>query len=107
MSPPIRDIPDCPLFNPAEKAKRTDPLTSFQAAVRAGGLASEHQRIILEALAVGPGTAEEIAGRIWLRKEQVGRRLGEFARAGLVRWTGATRPTTSGRASRVYEAVCA
>ena len=105
MSPPIRDIPDCPLFDPAAKAKRTDPLTSFQAAVRARGLASEHQRIILAALATGPGTAEEIAGRVGLRKEQVGRRLGELARHGAVRWTGATRPTTSGRASRVYEVV--
>ena len=105
MSPPIRDLPECPLFDPAAKAKRDDPLTSFQAAVRARGLAAEHQRAILEALATGPGTAEELASRAGLRKEQVGRRLGELARHGRVRWTGATRPTQSGRASRVYEAV--
>ena len=102
---PVTSAPGLPLFDSAAKAKRTDPLTSFQAAVRAGGLASEHQRAILEALATGPGTAEELAMRAGLRKEQVGRRLGELARHGRVRWTGATRPTQSGRASRVYEAV--
>jgi predicted ArsR family transcriptional regulator len=64
----------------------------------------DHERRILEALAAGPGTKDEIAGRCGLTEQQVARRMHGLAQAGLVEATGTTRPSASGRPERVWRA---
>jgi predicted ArsR family transcriptional regulator len=87
--------------------RRTDPVTSKLAGVAAREFKGDHERRILEALAAGPGTKDEIAGRCGLTEQQVARRMHGLARAGLVETTGATRPSASGRPERVYQATAA
>jgi len=94
-------VADLPLF------RRTDPVTSKIAGVAARELKGDHERRILEALAAGPGTKDEIAGRCGLSEQQVARRMHGLARAGLVETTGTTRPSASGRPERVYRRVVA
>lgn len=92
------------------RARRTDPATSKDAARQAGGLAAEHQRIILGVMQMRAHTgeardwtADQIAEWCDLDRHQVGRRLGELERNGLVRVTGNQRPTPRGRLARCYE----
>jgi predicted ArsR family transcriptional regulator len=92
---------DLPLF------RRTDPVTSKVAGTMAREFRGDHERRILEALAIGPGTKDEIAGRCKLSEQQVARRMHGLARAGLVETTGATRPSASGRPERVWKATAA
>jgi predicted ArsR family transcriptional regulator len=92
-------VADLPLF------RRTDPVTSKIAGVAAREFKGEHERRILEALAAGPGTKDEIASRCGLTEQQVARRMHGLARAGLVVATGGTRPSASGRPERVWRAV--
>jgi predicted ArsR family transcriptional regulator len=87
---------DLPLF------RRTDPVTSKVAGTMAREFKGDHERRILEALAAGPGTKDEIAARCGLTEQQVARRMHGLARAGMVEATGATRPSASGRPERVY-----
>lgn len=96
---------------PATRSK--DPVTSFVADRRAAPMREIHHGRILEALSE-PRTADEIAEVARLGKVQVARRLPELQRAGKVRPVieivdGAprsmTRPTPSGRPSRVWERV--
>lgn len=91
------------------RARRTDPETSKDAARRAGGLAAEHQRIILAVMqGTRPAldwTADEIAQWCDLDRHQIGRRLGEMLVRGLIRKTSNTRPTPTGRAAQCYEVV--
>ena len=85
--------------------RRSDPETSKAAgrAARETGLVGRHERLILEALAAGPGTKDEIAGRTGeLSEQQVARRMHGLHRAGLVEPTGETRPSRSGRPERVW-----
>jgi predicted ArsR family transcriptional regulator len=82
--------------------RRTDPVTSKIAGVAAREFKGDHERRILEALAAGPGTKDEIAGRCGLSEQQVARRMHGLARAGLVETTGTTRPSASGRPERVW-----
>ena len=92
-------VDELPLF------RRTDPVTSKAAgrAARETGLVGRHERLILEALAAGPGTKDEIAGRTGeLTEQQVARRMHGLHRAGLVEPTGTTRPSRSGRPERVW-----
>ena len=89
-------IDTLPLF------RRTDPVTSKAAGVAAREFMGDHERRILEALAAGPGTKDDIASRCGLTEQQVARRMHGLARAGLVETTGATRPSASGRPERVY-----
>lgn len=94
-------VDDLPLF------RRSDPETSKAAgrAARETGLVGRHERLILEALAAGPGTKDEIAGRTGeLSEQQVARRMHGLHRAGLVEPTGTTRPSRSGRPERVWRA---
>jgi len=97
MNTTFNPSPDLPLW----AARRGDPDTSHAAAAQLGGVRAEHQRLILEALAVGPGTADEIGRRCGLLAHAVGKRLGEMERAGLIAYTGETRPGSSGRMQRV------
>lgn len=97
-------VDDLPLF------RRSDPETSKAAgrAARETGLVGRHERLILEALAAGPGTKDEIAGRTGeLSEQQVARRMHGLHRAGLVEPTGTTRPSLSGRPERVWKATAA
>jgi predicted ArsR family transcriptional regulator len=90
---------DLPLF------RRTDPVTSKIAGTMAREFKGDHERRILEALAAGPGTKDEIASRCGLSEQQVARRMHGLARAGLVETTGTTRPSASGRPERVWRAM--
>ena len=95
-TPPLNTLP---LF------RRTDPVTSKIAGTMAREFKGDHERRILEALAAGPGTKDEIASRCGLSEQQVARRMHGLARAGLVETTGTTRPSASGRPERVWRAM--
>jgi predicted ArsR family transcriptional regulator len=92
---------DLPLF------RRTDPVTSQIAGDAAREFLGDHERRILEALAAGPGTKDEIASRCGLSEQQVARRMHGLASAGRVETTGTTRPSASGRPERVWQATAA
>jgi predicted ArsR family transcriptional regulator len=85
--------------------RRNDPVTSKIAGTMAREFRGDHERKILEALAAGPGTKDELAARCGLSEQQVARRMHGLARAGLVETTGTTRPSASGRPERVWRAV--
>ncbi len=94
------------LWDARTKARTTDPATSHAAARAARETAADHQRTILAVMRCGADwTADEIAAQCNLDRHQIGRRLGELERAGLVRKSGATRPTATGRQANCYEAV--
>ena len=86
---------DLPLF------RTTDPETSREAGERAAEFAQGHERLILEALAEGPGTKDQIAGRCGLTEQQVVRRVAGLVRRGLVVVTGHGR-SVSGCRERIY-----
>jgi len=89
-------LDDLPLF------RRTDPATSKAAGVAAREFLGDHERRILEALAAGPGTKDEIASRCGLTEQQVARRMAGMKRRGLVVDTGERRASASGCAERVW-----
>lgn len=91
-------VDELPLF------RRTDPETSKAAgrAARESGLVGRHEQLILEALAAGPGTKDEIAARCGLTEQQVARRMAGMKRRGLVVDTGERRASASGCAERVW-----
>ena len=76
---------DLPLW---AACRRTDPVPSRIAAGMAGELRAEHQRKIVEALKVSPAGASGIAERVGLVAHQVGKRLGELERVGVIEQTG-------------------
>lgn len=88
-----------PLF---AAARRGDPVTSHAAAAAAREFAGDHERRILEALAAGPGTKDEIAARSGLTEQQVIRRIHTLVRRGMVVDTGITRSTATGRMATVW-----
>lgn len=91
-----------PLF---AAARRTDPATSHAAAKTAP--VSEHQRLIMDALAVGPAGASGIAERCGLVPHQVNKRLTELARTGKIVETGRTVRSASGRGEREWQITAA
>ena len=83
--------------------RRTDPVTSKAAGIAAKSFRGEHECRILEALAAGPATKDEIASRIGtMTEQQVARRMHGLARLGLVADTGTTRSTATGRMATVW-----
>ena len=96
------DMDSCAL--PLPRARASDPVTSHQAAASAKDLAKEHHALILRMLRCGPGGADAIAARTCgkLSGHQVNKRLGEMQRAGIIRLTGETVQSNSGRAQRVW-----
>jgi len=97
-------------YAPAEEVfplfRRTDPVTSKIAGTAAREFCGEHERRIVEALAAGPGTKDEIAARCGLTEQQVARRMHGLRRRGLVVATGRTRPSSSGRPESEWRATC-
>lgn len=89
-------VDDLPLF------RRSDPPTSKAAGRAAREFLGDHERRILEALAAGPGTKDEIASRCGLSEQQVIRRRAALLRAGRVVLTGDTRRTASGNHAEVW-----
>jgi predicted ArsR family transcriptional regulator len=89
-------VADLPLF------RSTDPVTSKAAGRAAREFLGEHERRILEALAAGPGTKDEIASRCGLTEQQVARRRAGMLRDGLVVLTGERRRTPSGQTAEVW-----
>lgn len=95
--------PELP-FDAHKLARTENPETSKAAARSCRELRGEHHALILDALADGNANADELAPRCGLTRHQIGRRLGELENAGLVRKTGAARPSASGRMANCYEA---
>ena len=93
----IEAIHELPLF---AAARRTDPPTSKAAGLASRAFASGHGRRILEALASGPGTKDEIAARCGLDEQQVARRMHELKRRGLVVEVGEAVSPTGNRETR-------
>jgi predicted Rossmann fold nucleotide-binding protein DprA/Smf involved in DNA uptake len=93
-----------PIYRPERAARRSDPATSHKAAQQARALAADHHGRILAALQRGPAGKSAIAARIGLDGHQVGKRMAEMQRAGLVKLTGATVTSESGRAEREWVA---
>ena len=96
MTPPVEEA--LPLF---AAARRSDPATSHAAARTAP--VSEHQRLILDALAVGPAGASGIAERCGLLSHQVNKRIAELARDGRIVQTGRVVTSSSGRGEREWQ----
>ena len=85
-------------------ARRLDPPTSHEAAASAKGLQAAHARLILSTLEQhGKLGADGIAARSRLDGHQVGKRLHELQKAGLIRLTGETVKSTSGRNQREWK----
>ncbi len=93
----IDAIHELPLF---AAARRTDPPTSQAAGRASRAFASGHGRRILEALADGPGTKDELAARCGLTEQQVARRMHELRRVGLVMEVGEAVSPTGNRETR-------
>jgi predicted ArsR family transcriptional regulator len=87
-------------------ARNSDPITSHAAADACAGLRSRDKRLILGTLKrCGPMGKDAIAGHVGLTGVAVARRLPELERLGLVRATGKTVLSDTGRAEREWEAV--
>jgi len=92
----ITRVADLPLF------RQSNPSTSRAAAARVREFSGEHHRAILEALRAAPGGASSIADRCGLVAHQVGKRLHELAKAGLIVETGRLVESASGRREREW-----
>lgn len=95
-------IADLPIF---AAARATDPATSKAAGQAAERFAGGHRGRILDALASGPGTKDQIAARCGLTEQQVARRMAKLKAAGSVIEVGeavspsGNRETVYGRAT--------
>lgn len=88
-------------FAAKQLARRTDPETSHEAAAGVADFEADHHAQILEALTLGPAGATEIAARSGLGRDQVGKRLIELVRRGLVIIDGKVR-NSRGRSEARY-----
>jgi predicted Rossmann fold nucleotide-binding protein DprA/Smf involved in DNA uptake len=95
----MTDLEDLPLF------RRTDPVTSRLAAAEAQSFRGEHHRAIIAALRAAPGGASAIAERCGLVAHQVGKRLHELAKAGLIEETGRLVESASWRREREWRVI--
>lgn len=87
------------------RVRRTDPGTSFEAAVMADGLARSQQYAVLTALieAKRPLGAEEIADAAGMEAYTARKRLPELKTQGLVDLAPGERATRSGRTERLWQ----
>jgi len=84
-------------------ARRGDPATSKAAAREAQSFAAGHCRLILDSLAAqGPQTKDELAASTGLDSVAVARRMATLRDQLLVRDSGMTRPTATGRSATVW-----
>lgn len=90
----------------ARRVRRTDPGTSYEAAVRAAPRAAALQDIILQYLGgqTEPRGAEEIGLAIGVAPYEVRKRLSELRDTFCIRPVGERR-TSSGRTERTWELV--
>lgn len=92
-------------FDARKLARSEDPGTSKDAARQCESLRKDHHRAILDALACCDrgANADELAARCsGIDRVQIGRRMHELEKAGLVRKTGEARPSKSGRMACCY-----
>lgn len=87
--------------DPSPRARTADPATSHEAAAAVPQFEGEHYAMILEALDTGPAGATAIAARCGLGRDQVGKRMVELERGGMVVVDG-TEPNANGRNERRY-----
>ena len=93
-------MPDFP------RVRKTDPLTSFEAAEAIKPVVSEHHRIILECLLEHGALGKDgISARTKLDGNQVARRLNEMKVLGLIQLTGNTVKSNSNRNEREWNVV--
>jgi hypothetical protein len=91
---------------PLPRARRRDPATSHAAArSMVHGALTHRARILADLRHHGPGTYALIAERTGLTGWQVTKRLSELVLLQVIRDTGHTAPTPSGRDATVYEAI--
>jgi len=86
-------------------ARNSDPITSHAAADAAKALIADHEAKIFKALKSGPAGKDGIAARCSLTGTQIGKRLRDMARSGLIRETGALVKSAAGRHETQWEAV--
>lgn len=85
------------------RARKTDPTTSHEAAESIKPTADQHMAMILHALTNnGPMGKDGIAYAAGLDPNQVSRRLPEMAKLGMVKLTGKTVESFSGRKEREW-----
>lgn len=87
------------------RARRSDPVTSHQAAEGAQAFAGSHCSRILRALASGPATPHELADATGLTVVQIDRRLPELAREGTARVVMVDGQPLQRGGARVWERV--
>jgi len=95
------------MFNLSEfpRVRKTDPLTSFEAAEAIKPVVSHHYEIIQECLKnYGPLGKDGIAAMTNLEGNQIARRLNEMQKIGLIHLTGKTVKSNSGRNEREWTA---
>lgn len=84
-------------------ARRRDPGTSHDAALRVKEFQASHQHRVLAAIQdLREATVDEIARQCEIPAHSVGKRIPELERAGQIVATGAERPGDSGRLQRVW-----
>jgi predicted ArsR family transcriptional regulator len=89
------------MFEP--KARNTDPITSHMAAESAKELARQHHARILQVLGTyGPCGVSQIAEQAELQPHQVGKRMKELEKEGLIALTGKLVRNRTGRAEREW-----
>ena len=93
------------MFNLSEfpRVRKTDPVTSFQAADSIKPVAPKHYSVIVDCLETyGPLGKDGISAMTNLDSNQVARRLNEMQKIGLIKLTGKTVRSDSGRAEREW-----
>lgn len=100
------DLLIAPAHRPPPMARRTDPVTSHNAAGSARALAKHHcKAIVLSLWLHGPMGKDAIARRLGLTGVMVARRLPELERQGKAMPTGRTVTSDTGRQEREWRAV--
>ncbi len=90
-------------FDSRRLARRTDPETSQNAAARVSEFQAGHHAMILSTLRrFEKAGAEQIAAATKLDAYSVRKRTAELQQKGLIKLTGETRVTASGRHERVW-----
>ena len=99
----VKNFFGLPIFN---RARISDPVTSYEAADSAKDLASKHFGIIVDCLkAHGALGKDGIAQHSGLDRNQVSRRLNELEKMNLIQLTGRTVKSSAGRNEREWRAV--